>query len=168
MVNGKRDKARAVASNSLSVKRSGKSSHCGRWTRNRWTKMGRAAPHRPSPPILSAHRDGRAFRAIRTCGWNNDDHPGKRSVFAVIYTPLLFVPVVVVFTFEMYKLLERERESWILPPKYIYLRTVVECNARWLHSCLSSPLSGRPTFSPPFPLFVFEDRCVRAGFSSSR
>lgn len=36
---------------------------------------------------------GGAFRAVRTCGWNNDDHPAKRSVFAVIYTPLLFVPL---------------------------------------------------------------------------
>lgn len=36
---------------------------------------------------------GDAFRAVRTCGWNNDDHPAKRSVFAVIYTPLLFVPL---------------------------------------------------------------------------
>lgn len=36
---------------------------------------------------------GGVFRAVRTCGWNNDDHPGKRSVFAVIYTPLLFVPL---------------------------------------------------------------------------
>ena len=39
------------------------------------------------------NRGGGAFRAVRSCGWNNDDHPAKRSVFAVIYTPLLFVPL---------------------------------------------------------------------------
>ena len=110
--------------------------------------MGRAAPRRPSPPILSAHRGGRAFRAIRTCGWNNDDHPGKRSVFAVIYTPLLFVPVVVVFTFEMYKLLERERK--LNSSFQIYISEPLSNVTRVYTPAFHRPSRGDPLFLHPF------------------
>ena len=116
--------------------------------------MGRAAPRRPSPPILSAHRGGRAFRAIRTCGWNNDDHPGKRSVFAVIYTPLLFVPVVVVFTFEMYKLLERERERErerkLNSSFQIYISEPLSNVTRVYTPAFHRPSRGDPLFLHPF------------------
>ena len=167
MVNGRRDKARAVASNSLSVKRSGESSR-GIVTRGigerKWGGLPRVAPRlRFSPPIAAGAHFERYVPAAGT----------MTTIRESVRCSPLFTRRFCLFRSWWCSRSRcinywRERESWILPPKYIYLRTVVECNARWLHSCLSSPLSGRPTFSPPFPLFVFEDRCVRAGFSSSR